>query len=395
MGGFVAFRTRDVRAIAVAAQLVFLGVVLAVAGWMGTNASIGMAERGLSATDYTFLDLTSGFDISETLTDYDRSSTYGDAFLTGALNTVMVSVVGIFLASMLGLLVGVSRLSTNWLISTIARVFVELMRNIPLLVILFFLYAGVLLQLPQRADTITILGGNILLNNRGLALTWPAPTATFSNWMPFLIAGVVIGFVVWFFYRRTYKITGRPAFSFWFVVLGFVAVPIIGLLIASPLTIQKPFIDGLNYAKDDNRNFIGLVMSPEFFGLLLGLVLYTGGYIGEVVRAGLQAVSRGQIEAAGAIGLSKNQSLRLIILPQALRVIIPPLTNQYLNLAKNSSLAIAVGYPDLFFVANTTFNQSGQSVQVVLMIMLSYLAMSLFISAIMNFLNKQVQIKER
>ncbi|RME45971.1 MAG: ABC transporter permease subunit, partial [Caldilineae bacterium] len=376
-------------------QLVVLAIVLVVLGWLGGNASRGLESRGMSATDFSFINLTSGFDISEKLIEYDRNSTYGRAFLAGALNTLLVSVVGIVLASILGLIVGIARLSTNWLTSTIARAFVELMRNVPLLVLMFFLYAGVLLQLPRRENTLQWLGGRVLLNNRGVALPWFKPTATFGAWLPYLAAAVVVAGVLWYFRNRTLPTTGRPAFSFGFVLLGFVVVAAIGGVLVKPLMYQVPFIDGLNYAKDENRRFIGLVMSPEFFGVLMSLVLYTGAYIGEVVRAGIQAVSKGQREAATALGLSQSQSLQLIILPQALRVIIPPLTNQYLNLAKNSSLAIGIGYADLFSVATTTFNQSGQSVQVVLMIMASYLTLSLAISVVMNAINRQIQIKER
>jgi len=395
VGAYVAYRTRDVRAIAVAAQLVVLAIVLVVFGWLGGNASRGIESRGMSATDFGFINLTSGFDISEKLIEYDRNSTYGRAFLVGALNTLLVSLVGIVLATILGLFVGIARLSTNWLTSTIARAFVELMRNVPLLVLMFFLYAGVLLQLPRRENTLQWFGGRILLNNRGVAFPWFKPTETFGAWLPYLAAAVIVAGVIWHFRNRTLPTTGRPAFSFGFVLLGFVAVAALGVVLVKPLMYQIPFIDGLNYAKDENRRFIGLVMSPEFFGVLMSLVLYTGAYIGEVVRAGIQAVSKGQREAATALGLTRAQSLQLIILPQALRVIIPPLTNQYLNLAKNSSLAIGIGYADLFSVATTTFNQSGQSVQVVLMIMASYLTLSLSISVVMNAINRQIQIKER
>lgn len=394
-GAYIAFRSKDVRAIAVAAQLVVLAIVFVVVSWLSGNAVTGMQSRGLDATQYGFLNLTSGFDIAGALIDYDRSSTYGQAFLVGALNTLLISVVGIALSTILGLIVGIARLSTNWLTSTVARIFVELMRNVPLLVLLFFLYAGVLLKLPQREDTLKILWGLILLNNRGVALPWFAGTETFSAWIPFLIVALIVGGVLWYFRNRTYNTVGRPAFSFWFVFGSFAAIAGLGILLVKPLAFQIPFIEGLNYARDENRKFVGLVMSPEFFGVLAGLVMYTGGYIGEVVRAGIQAVSKGQREAATALGLTQNQSLQLIVLPQALLVIIPPLTNQYLNLAKNSSLAIAIGYSDLYAVANTTFNQSGQSVQVILMMMTTYLLLSLSISVVMNFINKQVQIKER
>ncbi len=394
-GAFVAYRTKDVRAISVAGQLVVLAIVLAILGWLGSNAAYGIESRGLSATDFTFLRNTASFDISEHLIPYDRTYTYGRAFLVGALNTLLVSVVGIFFATILGLFVGVARLSSNWLLSTLARSFVELMRNVPLLVLLFFIYAGVLLQLPQREDSIRIFGDRIWLNNRGVAVPWFKPTETFSAWVPYLIVGVILAGVIWYFRNRTYPTTGRPAFSWWFVPLGFAVVAGIGIFITHPLLYQVPFIEGFNYAKDEDQKYIGMVMTPEFFGVLSGLVLYTGAYIGEVVRAGIQAVSKGQREAATALGLTQSQSLQLIILPQALQVIIPPLTNQYLNLAKNSSLAIAVGYADLFAVANTTFNQSGQSVQVILMLMATYLTLSLTISATMNFINSRVKIKER
>ncbi len=394
VGGYVALRTRDVRAIAVTVQLVVLAIVLSIVGWLGGNAQTGLAERGLTATDYDFLDRTAGFDISETLIDYDRSSTYGQAFFIGALNTIMVSFTGIALATILGLFVGISRLSSNWLVSTLARTFVELMRNVPLLVLLFFLYAGVFLKLPQREETLMWFGETVMLNNRGVALPWFSPTETIAAWYPFLGGGFLLGIIIWLLRNITYRTTGRPAFNFLFVILAFIIPPLVGIYLYGPLAIEIPYIKGLNYAKVDDR-FVGLVMSPEFFGLLIGLVMYTGGYIGEVVRAGIQSVSKGQLEAAGALGLTRSQNLRLIIMPQALRVIIPPLTNQYLNLAKNSSLAIAIGYPDLYSVAHTTFNQSGQSVQVVLMILCSYLLMSLLISAVMNFINRQIQIKER
>ncbi len=394
-GGYVAFRTKDVRAIAVAGQLVVLAIVLAILGWLGSNAAAGISSRGLSATDFSFLRNTASFDISEHLIPYDRTYTYGRAFWVGTLNTLLISVVGIFLASILGLFVGIARLSTNWLLSTLARVFVELMRNVPLLVLLFFLYAGVLLQLPQRQDSIRLLGDRIWLNNRGVAMPWFKPTEAFSAWLPYLIVAVIAAAVIWYIRNRTYPITGRPAFSGWFVSLGFLLIAGVGILIVHPLVYQEPFIQGFNYARDENRKYLGLVMTPEFFGVLVGLSLYTGAYIGEVVRAGIQAVSKGQREASTALGLTNSQSLQLIILPQAMQVIIPPLTNQYLNLAKNSSLAIAIGYADLFAVANTTFNQSGQSVQVILMLMATYLAMSLTISVIMNFINNRMKLKER
>ncbi len=395
VGGYIAFATRDVRAIAVAAQLVVLAVVIAILAWLGGNAATGIESRGLSATDFGFLKLTASFDISESLIPYDRTYTYGRAFLVGALNTLMVSVLGIFLSTILGLFLGIARLSTNWLTSVLARAYVELMRNVPLLVLLFFLYAGVLLQLPHRDNTIQWLGGRVLLNNRGVALAWLKPTDTFNAWLLYFVLAIVVAGIIWYFRNRTYPVTGRPAFSLWFVLVGFAAVAGTGIAIVHPFVYQVPYIQGLNFARDENRHFLGLVMTPEFFGVLSGLTLYTGAYIGEVVRAGIQAVSKGQREAATALGLSRAQSMQLIILPQALRVIIPPLTNQYLNLAKNSSLAIAIGYADLFAVANTTFNQSGQSVQVILMLMASYLLLSLTISVIMNSINRRIQIKER
>ncbi len=395
VGGYIAFSTKDVRAISVAAQLVVLAIVLAILGWLGSNAAAGIESRGLSATDYNFLGLTAGFDISEHLIEYDRTFTYGRAFFVGALNTLLVSLVGIFFSTILGLFVGIARLSTNWLLSSISRAFVEAMRNVPLLVLMFFFYAGVLLQLPQREDTLHFFGSQILLNNRGAAFAWFKPTETFNAWIPFLVVALIVAGVIWYFRNRNIPQTGRPAFSGWYILLGFVAVAAIGIPITHPLIYQQPFIDGFNYAKDEEQHYIGLVLTPEFFGVLLSLVLYTGAYIGEVVRAGIQAVSKGQREAATAIGLTQSQSMQLIILPQALQVVIPPLTNQYLNLAKNSSLAIAIGYADLFAVATTTFNQSGQSVQVILMIMASYLTLSLSISVVMNAINSRIKIKER
>lgn len=231
--------------------------------------------------------------------------------------------------------------------------------------------------------------GPTFVSNRGLALPWPVPSTSFGSWLPYLITALVVAVALLIWRARSGRRIGRPPFSLLWVGMAFVGIAALGWLMApgSPLVLDVPSLRGLNYQG-------GLTLTPEFTALLVGLVVYTGAFIAEVVRAGILAVPRGQIEAAKAVGLNEMQTLRLVIFPQALRIIIPPLTSQYLNLAKNSSLAIAIGFPDLFNVAGTIFNQTGRSVQVIVMIMASYLGMSLFTSLIMNIYNRRVQLVE-
>ncbi len=381
---------RDVRVLRVLAQVVFLVLIAFLLSRLYANMRTNLARQGL-VLGYGFLDSTAGFEIGESPIAYTPTDPYRRAFLAGALNTVMVSVTGIAFTTLLGVVMGVARLSTNWLIRQIATAYVLIIRNTPLLLQLFFWYFAIIVQLPGVRESY-VLPGSIYLSQRGLYLPWPTPDAGFDAWQPFLLAALASSVVWGLALRLAQRRRDRPL-SGWFS-LGYGLLPLaigaIGwrLAPAVPLFIDVPVLAGLNFRG-------GLRVTPELFALLTGLVVYTGAFISEVVRAGLQAVSRGQVEAARALGLRPGQVLRLVVFPQALRVIIPPLTSQYLNLAKNSSLAIAVGYPDLFSVSLTIANQTGRVVEVVTIIMISYLTVSLITSAIMNIYNRRMALVER
>jgi general L-amino acid transport system permease protein len=378
---------RDVRVLRVVAQVVVvIGVGLLVA-FMVNNMLTAMNERGLGF-GFTFLTRQAGFEISEAPIPYSPRSTYGQAFLVGLLNTLFVSVVGIVLATLLGIVVGVARLSSNWLVKNIAGGYVELIRNTPLLVQLFFVYFT-FLQLPGVVDSLR-LGGIGFLNQRGVFLPAPNASAGFAIWAGSIVAGI-LGFVAVRSMANRLEESGREGSRWRLIGLAvLIGLPLIGWFAAgaAPLTFELPIPERFNIVG-------GLSLSPEFSALLIGLVIYTAAFIGEVVRGGIQAVRRGQIEAARALGLSERQVLRLVIFPQAMRIIVPPLTSQYLNLTKNSSLAVAVGYPDLFKVGQTMSNQTGQPVAVMVLVMGTYLAISLVTSALMNVYNRRVQVIER
>jgi len=379
---------RDERVLKVLAQIAFVILVLAIGLWALSN----YRERGLTFS-FGFLDEEASFDMAEGI-PFSPTDSYARAFLLGVVNTIRVASLGVVLATLLGLVTGIARLSDNWLLSKIASVYIEIIRNTPLLVQLFFLYFAVILKLPQlkKQDEITAitLPGPTYLSNRGLAMPWPHPAESFGSWWPFLIVTLVVAVVLMILRARGVQRTGRPSFNLLWVVIAFLAVPAIAWLVVpgNPLVLDVPVVKGLRVTG-------GTVLSPEFVALTLGLVVYTGAFIAEVVRAGIMAVSKGQTEAARAQGFTNGQILRLIVLPQALRVIIPPLISQYLNLTKNSSLAIGIGFLDLYAVSTTMLNQSGRVVEVFLMIMASYLTMSLTISLIMNVVNRRIQIVER
>jgi len=289
----------------------------------------------------------------------------------------------------LGTATALARLSTNWLVNKIASVYIEIIRNVPLAVQLFFWYFAVFQQLPSVQESFE-LPGPIFFSQRGLYMVWASPTATFGAWMIFVIAGVVLAVVLYRVLSGYQLRTGRTTYPIATALFVLIALPVVGWFLAgaSPLSKTMPVLGKFNFSG-------GLNLTPEFTALLVGLVIYTGAFIAEVVRAGILAVSRGQFEAARAVGLPPMLVLRLVVLPQALRVIIPPLISQYLNLTKNSSLAILIGYPDLFFVGRTTINQAGRAVPVFALVMVSYLLMSLTTSAIMNVYNRRIQLVER
>jgi general L-amino acid transport system permease protein len=379
---------RDERVLQILWQLIFVLGVAAFGYFLLNNMFTGLQRQG-TVLGLSFLKLTSGFDIGEGLIEYSRNSTYLRAFIVGLLNTLMVSFLGIIFSTILGILLGVARLSTNFIINRLAAIYLELIRNIPLLVFLIFWYTGVFLALP-RVRTAIILPGPIFLTNRGVAIPWGLATSTSKAYLWILLGGLLVAGGVAYLLIRRGKQTGRVPLVIVWAPLTWVLIAIAGwfLLPTPPLQTSLPFVSGFNMGG-------GLVLSPEFMALLSALVLYTAAFIGEVVRAGIQAVAPGQMEASRALGLNSLQSLRLVIFPQALRVIIPPLTSQYLNLTKNSSLAVAIAFPDVFYVTNTIQNQTGRAVEMISLVMLVYLTFSLITSGFMNWYNSHIQLAER
>ncbi|MBI5300583.1 MAG: ABC transporter permease subunit [Chloroflexi bacterium] len=378
---------RDVRVIAIISQILFILILILAAAFFYNNLTSAMRQRGLAA-GYDYLEREAAFEIGESLIEYKPTDTYGRAFAVGLLNTLLVSVVGIVLSTILGVITGVARLSSNWLANNLAAWYIEVIRNTPLLVQLIFIYFGVFVKFPPVRESIE-LPGSIYASQRGIYLPKPLPTDTFQFWLAFIAAAVVIAIIAWVMLTRhpRMRYSFTPHLS---VLAALIIFPLIGWFAAgaSPLNLELPERGRFNFSG-------GIALSPEFGALVFGLVIYTAAFIAEVVRGGIQAVSKGQIEAARAVGLGEGQTLSLVVFPQAMRVIIPPLTSQYLNLAKNSSLAVAIGYPDLFSVNQTIANQTGQPVPAILLVMGTYLAMSLFTSLLMNLYNRRVQILER
>ena len=522
---------RDVRVLGVLAQIVFVMVVAASLSWIGNNVARGLTalggaqflcDDGTSSfrCAFNFMSTAASFDIGEKLIDYQTTDSYWRALSVGMLNTIKVSVVGILLATALGLFAGVAVLSNNWLLSRLAAIYIDIIRNTPLLVQLFFLYYAVILTLPPLKESIQPVSG-VYLSQRGFALPWPVFTPSFLPWLAFIILGFIQFQVLWLLLGQREQLTSKPTNRWlWATLAGLVVMgagwsltvafntnqaalvsrasrvaqapnPFAGFeaLVAKRLSLprlteqelekvdeaalaaaalqvcvvkespsetnlatqlkgrnipfkmnrfERPDQAGAAYGEEqcdvlvgdravvvaersalenpdshllvpiaeypvvistpelEGLNLVGgTKLTPEFAAILFGLVLYTAAFIAEIVRSGIQAVPHGQSEAARALGLTEGQRLRLVVLPQALRVIIPPLTSQYLNLTKNSSLAIAVAFPDLVAVTNTILNQSGRAVQVVVLVMLSYLSVSLAISALLNWYNRRVALVER
>ena len=372
----------------IAYQVLLCAVILFLA-WSAIHNAAENLSRAKIATGFGFWENTAGFDISQTLIDYSNTSTYGRAFWVGLINTLLVASLGIVFATILGFLIGIGRLSTNWLVARMAGFYVETIRNIPLLLQLLFWYNAVLKVLPGIRESIAIPGGGFL-NNRGLFLPQPVPQSG-SQWAVYALAfGVVaaIAFRVWA--RRRQMLTGQQAPVFWVTL---------GLVIALPLAVLalSGFPVSFDYPESGRFNIRGgMEVLPEFLALLFGLVIYTAAFIAEVVRAGIRSVAKGQTEAAYSLGLRPGPTLRLVTIPQAMRVIVPPLTSQYLNLTKNSTLAVAIGYPDLVQIfAGTVLNQTGQAVEVIVITMAVYLTISLVTSGLMNFYNRRIALIER
>lgn len=378
---------RDIRVLKILGQVVF-AIIVVIGVWVLISSLTGnLAQRGIPSS-FDFLSQEAGFEIGEGIS-YSPADTYGRALIVGVVNTLRVAAVGIVLATILGVITGVARLSGNWLVNKLAGTYIEIIRNTPLLVQLFFWYFAVIFNLPHPRNSLT-LPGPILLSRRGVALPAPSSSPVFRTWL--LVALVALGAagLMWVWRSRQQRRRDQPRYAGGLAIAVFAAILVIGgiFIRQSPLIFDVPRLEGLNFKG-------GMRLTPEFFALLVGLVVYTGAFIAEIVRAGIQAVSRGQVEAARAVGLTSMQTLRLVVFPQALRVIIPPLTSQYLNLTKNSSLAVAIGYPDLFAVGKTINNQTGRPVPVIIMVMGTYLLFSLVTSLFMNLYNRKVRLVER
>jgi general L-amino acid transport system permease protein len=369
-------------------QLVIVGLVGALAYYLVSNTLENLKRQNI-ASGFHYLGQEAGFEIGDTMIEYSPASTYARAIWVGVLNTLRVAVLGILMATTFGTLIGIGRLSPNWLLSKICEWYVEAFRNVPLLLWLFLIYKLISEAFPGPRQAISMLWGSLFLSNRGLYFPVPLKDPVWS-WMGIaLLVGIAAAFVLHKWARRRQDLTGQPFPS---IIAGFgvaLGLPFLAWLAGgAPHHMSWPELKGFNFEG-------GIVIQPEFTALLLGLVLYSSAFIAEIVRSGILALHKGQSEAAMAIGLSRGQSMRLVLLPQALRIIVPPMTSQFLNITKNSSLAIAIGYPDLVASVNVTINQTGQAVENILIIMAAYLTVSLSISAFMNWYNKQIAMKER
>lgn len=352
------------------------------------NTIDNLNSRGIS-TGFGFLDRQAGFGISLALIEYDETYTFGRTFIVGLLNTVLVSSLGIILATILGFTVGIARLSSNWMVNRLAAVYIEIVRNVPPLLQILFWYFAVLQALPSARQSLS-LGEVIFLNIRGLYV--PKPIFESGSWLigAAAILAVVLSIGVYIWAKNKQKVTGlqTPVIR---IALGLcIGLPMIAYFIMGmPISADYPELKGFNFKG-------GITVLPELFALWLALGIFTSAFIAEIVRSGIEAVSHGQTEAATALGLSQSKTLKLVVIPQAMRIIVPPLTSEYLNLTKNSSLAMAIGYPDLVSVfAGTTLNQTGQAIEIIFMTMGVYLGLSLLTSWLMNIYNRKVALVER
>jgi len=378
----------DPRWRSVAYQAVLCVIILALFYGAIDNAAQNL-QKARIAYGFDFWNHPAGFEISQTLIDYSTASTYGRAFWVGLLNTLLVASLGIVFATIIGFVVGIARLSRNVLVARLAGSYVEIVRNLPLLLQLLFWYNAVLKALPEVADSLVFPGGT-LLNNRGLFLPQPIAGESLSLVPLTFVVGLLGAIAFRHWAKRRQESTGRQAPVASVALVLIVGLPLVVFLLSGmPVDFAYPEMGRFNIRG-------GIEVLPEFMALLFGLSIYTAAFIAEAVRAGIQAVSHGQTEAAYSLGLRPGQTLRRVVIPQAMRVIVPPLTNQYLNLTKNSSLAVAIGYPDLVQIfAGTVLNQTGQAVEVIAITMAVYLAISLVTSLLMNLYNARITLVER
>ena len=375
------------------AYQIVLVVVVAALIWTAASNAIDNLRAAKIASGFGFLNSTSGFDVSQALIPYSATSTYGEAFIVGLLNTLLVAAIGVVLATFLGFFIGIARLSSNWIVARVATAYVELIRNLPLLLQLLFWYIAVLRSLPEPRNSVAV-GTSVFLNNRGLYM--PKPLFASDAWV--VLAALLIGIASAIAYgvhaHRKQAATGEQSpvirASIGFVIgMPLLAWSVLAFVTVNPISFDVPIKGTFNLRG-------GLQVFPELVALTLGLVIYTAAFIAEIVRAGILAVSKGQTEAAHALGLRPGQTLRLVVIPQAMRVIIPPLTSQYLNLTKNSSLAVVIGYPDLVQVfMGTVLNQTGQAIECVAITMAVYLTISIATATFMNWYNARKALVER
>jgi general L-amino acid transport system permease protein len=366
--------------------------LLAALAWLGwifeSNARANLAAQGF-ASGFDFLNHTAGFGVSQSLIPYQETDSYGRVFLVGLLNTLLVAGIGIVLATVLGFAIGIARLSPNWLLARLAGGYVELIRNLPLLFQILFWYLAVLGSLPLPRASYSLFG-LVYLNNRGIIVPAPVAREGAGYVLATLLLAIIAAVALHRWAVRRQELTGRPFPVLW-TGLGLIVGAPLAVLIALgfPIGFEHPELRGFNFVG-------GLRLIPEFMALLIALSTYTAAFIAEIVRAGVLAVPRGQTEAALALGLRRGTMLRLIVVPQALRLIVPPLTSQYLNLIKNSSLAVAIGYPDLVALfAGTTLNQTNQAIEIIALTMAVYLLISLITSLLMNWYNARLRLVER
>ncbi len=368
-------------------QILTVVLLVAFVWWVARNTAAHLAVSG-QTIGYGFVNGRAGFNIGQSLIAYSSDSTYGRALVVGVLNTIFVAITGIIAATIIGFVIGIGRLSHNWLIAKLCTVYVEVFRNIPPLLVIFFWYSGVLAVLPQPRESLQ-MPFSIFLNNRGLAFPTPIPGAGMWAVLAAFIVAIVVVVVLGRWSSKRQATTGKQFPIIWAGLAIILCLPILAFLAAGlPLSFDYPVEGKFNLTG-------GSVIGPEFTSLFLALSFYTASFIAEIVRGGIRAVPKGQTEAAGALGLHPSRITRLVVVPQALRTIIPPLTSQYLNLTKNSSLAIAIGYADLVSVGSTILNQTGKAIEVVSIWMIIYLAISVATSLFMNWFNAKMALVER